>query len=576
MRAAQAIAVLALAMSTLSAGRLWGGQAPAGTDRDRFLKAHPNASSLEWKTDAERPYLVLYAEEKGKNGWQAEGSVAVFDHAGRQLYKRRVENREDSLARRKLGPPKIVPVAGRVLGFLSYFSGVRYYTTHIVLVGFKDDRPVELELDYTCHTGYPYGYHYRTWLEDVGGDDNPEVCRFVRTRFRVLRWDTEKGGWQRLPQFTGKRIGATGAPIQWRVTTKLEEKARRIQLTLRMTSLVDRPLLLSESLQPLFGRHAQSPIKGAPSFGAVRWGRRNSKSRRTTCWQVTPADRVGEPITIAPLGTRFLSFTIAMPEGASPEGRFEFGWPCGRARWGAFEAEYGGGSYSIPLTHVAIREKAKIDRIKFYHCLLGVATQDEIDDHYRRQLTQFPGRGVYTRYLSAAMRKWLLARVPSDKCLAVCADYLRMLHLDMADETGHLALDALKKRPKVEVWHDRELLLLALRRRDPSEYKAIIQEAATARKGLEPVLISLLRCPRTWADYCYRVTYLDHQALAKALADWPDPKVAALARAVLEKALLEATKRGCAIDPGTSGPRAPPDGAANVQGARRRPERRRP
>ena len=76
----------------------------------------------------------------------------------------------------------------------------------------------------------------------------------------------------------------------------------------------------------------------------------------------------------------------------------------------------------------------------------------------------------------------------------------------------------------------------------------------------------------TWANYHYPERLLDHEALARALADWPHPALAAQARAVLEKAprkaLLEAARRGCTIEHVASPARTPVPRDAVPRGGR--------
>lgn len=73
--------------------------------------------------------------------------------------------------------------------------------------------------------------------------------------------------------------------------------------------------------------------------------------------------------------------------------------------------------------------------------------------------------------MSTSVRQWLLERAIAGK------KGIRVLHQDVADETGRLALKALRNKPKVKPAVACELLLLALTRIDPSEYAAALDEA---------------------------------------------------------------------------------------------------
>ena len=436
-------------------------------DVDRFLKRYPEYEFVDWK-----PYTVLLGRIPGKEkGSARETALAVFDAERRRIYERAAESPETSSAYRRLSSPRVVAVPGRVLAFQEHSGGPWQHCTELRLVGFRNKAPTELLLPYGAGGSAPFSYTHRTWLEDVTGDGKSEICRFEFSRLKVYRWDAEHGTWQWLRRFTGTRIGTPRAPIRWHYIVTREKAAGEVAFDIRMTSLADRPVVLSRSLATLFER--EWPPEGV-AIGpfSVKCGQPGSARRPATWWTVRPHGRPPATLTIPPLATRSVAFRVPMPDRAFGNGDYRL-HVTGRARWGSFEANF------HRYNHRPIVSRAPPD----------AAGQRAIDAEYieklrKGQLARTPSAYVDMSHAGTRVRRWLLARLGGD-------NHLRLLHLDVADETGRLALQAIKGDTRISVAHHRELLLLALRRRDPAEYRAVIQEATAATKGLEPVLKSL-------------------------------------------------------------------------------------
>jgi len=498
------------------------GHCAAATDKDRYVQEHPKAEAIEWRADGEPTYAVLYAVEgnpKDLRGAPRVASIAVFDPAGRRLYERKVRNREEELPTQCLEHPTLFPALGCVLGFTSSWCADKTTTTSLILVGLRDGRPKELEVAYSCFSSYPIDYHHRTWLEDLDGDGKPELCQFVGNPLQCHTWDRKKGEWRELRQFTAARLGTSVPPFRWLATAKLHAEGRRLELRLDITSLVECPVVLSQPLPPLLGAvyywSPGPPEGGFPGPIAVEMAQRLPEAKHESAWAVKPKEAKAETLTIAPLASRTLLFSVALPEDARTDLPVALTL-TGRARWRCFEANF------------SLRQETKLE---------GLApdrqpTQDQIDEELKKRVEK--GWCDNTSRASTAFRSWL---IHSALYANRFGNFFNNLGADPADETGHLALDALRKNPRLPPDSAKQLLLVALRRRAPAEYQAVLAEAGGPGKGLEPALIELLAAPRFREEQTHSgwVHYLDMKTLAALLAGWPGEELAARAKATLAR-----------------------------------------
>ena len=528
MRAAQAIAVLALAMSTLSAGRLWGGEAPAGTDRDAFLRAYPKAKSLAWEPRPGEGCEVLHVTEPGE-GYPPKCILAAFDRTGRKLYERTaVDTSANPAWCARLGPPRILRLSARVLSFRSESTVDKTTVLRHVLVGLHEGRAVELDVTHWRHSSYPIDYDNRTWLEDVDGDGAPELCQFVRNRFRCHQWDAEKVQWQRLRDHERRRVGTRHPPLRWDVTATPDKGERRIRLTLELRSLAECPLELSHSLPELFGSSLRPADARFASPLLLGVSQKRLRSGERLWWRVTPDPPTARSATLPLLGRRTLTFSVELPADVDRSKKITVSL-LGRARWRLFEANF---------------DKVLVNTLDGFAPGRRPA-QEDIDAGLKESVKH--GYADLSR-ASTAFRKWLIHQALHNN---VFRNYFNRLGMDTAEETGHLALAALRENPALRPKLGKQLLLLALRLRAPSEYGAVLREAGGPASDIGPTLVNLLRAPnfrQSSVRYCGGNTYLDMTTLATLLSRWPDADVAAQAKAVLEqakkKALREAGERG--------------------------------
>lgn len=304
------------------------------TDKDIFLEVHPDAKRIALKQAGAETYTVLYQPK----------ALVVFDKTGRAVYKRYMLGRSPDVYSR-FEQPIFLAALGRVLAIPIDSGAPKIGWTSIHLVGFARDTYHELELDYSLSSSYPFDYHHPTWLEDIDKDGTPEICRFRHhndprpddMRLKCLRWDAAKGKWQWLEEFASRRVARTHPPLRWLLPdATYDKKKQTVDLTLKITSLSDKPVRLSQPLMPLI-RHYRSP-EPDPQFPCPVILRPHTPERQKP-WKLTPLKRHGKELKIAPGATVSLGFRLQVPEGQEVPKNFAVQL-TGRVRWQRFECTY--------------------------------------------------------------------------------------------------------------------------------------------------------------------------------------------------------------------------------------------
>ncbi len=338
------------------------------TDMDIFLEVHPDAKRITLKQAGAETYTVLYQPtsryyERRYHAWLSHDlsvfglsqDLAVFDKTGRVVYKRSIVNSsQGGYGSKEFRPPLSPAGLGCVLAVAKDSSGRWSGSTTLILVGFKGGKYNELKLAYSAGSSpmslpRPSGYYHLTWVEDVDGDGTPEICRFEHhndprpddMRLKCLRWDAAKGKWQWLEKLAGRRVARDQPPVKWLFDAAYDQKKRTVDVRIRVTSLTDKPLTLTQPLESLvrssyvrYYNIAPDEVFPCPIILQAEW-----RNGGRTWRKLTPPTKLGKELKLAPGATASLRYRMEVPEQEKMQESFKIRL-TGRARWGRFEANY--------------------------------------------------------------------------------------------------------------------------------------------------------------------------------------------------------------------------------------------